>query len=283
MTYAHLLNTQAQVFYELNKTGPARVAIQAAINIRKDKLPETDPEIANSLANLGNVESAEENLDEALELFQEAAAIRQGVGDKAATMLGLSFLQIGRVHFHKREFKIAYEHYQRAETIFNKKIGRNRTYVADLHYAYGNLELAQEDFIAATRAYELCRRIIMDINPLHPLTSAACYKLACTEFKQEHHKKALNLLDKALNIAYIRSNGTMDGTCARIQWKRAEIILEDPFGGEQRREEAKKLKADVELAQTAIAEAMGVNLMLEDFEDEDREKSFDLLLPGYFR
>jgi tetratricopeptide (TPR) repeat protein len=199
-------------------------------------------------------------------------------------MLGLNYLQIGRVHFQKgkEHYSLAYDLYQKAEGIFNKRVGQNRSYIADLHFAYGNLEFAEEDFMAAARSYELCRRISMDYNPLHPLTSAACYKLACTAFEQNHHKKALNLLDRALEIADIRSNGTVDGTCARILWKKAEILLDDPLGN--RREDGHRLKNDVEFKHKEIAESLGIDARLEDLEEsEDKEKSFDLLVPGYFR
>jgi tetratricopeptide (TPR) repeat protein len=282
ITYAHLLNTRASAYYELNQLTPSREAIEAAIEIRQEVLQANDPEIAISLANLGNVEAAEGNLDEALSLFGDAAAIRERAGDSAATMLGLNYLQLGRVYFQKGDHAHAYDLYQRAEGIFNKRVGRNRSYTADLHYAYGNLEFAKGNFAVAARAYELCRRISMDYNPLHPLTSAACYKLACAEFEQNHHKKALNLLEKALEIADIRSCGTVDGTCARIMWKKAEVLLDEPVAN--RRDEGHRLTTEVELRQTEIAEKLGVDLRLDELEEgEDREKTFDLLVPGYFR
>jgi tetratricopeptide (TPR) repeat protein len=280
-TYAHLLNTRASAYYELNRIGPSREAIEAAIDIRRQVLPENDPEIAISLANLGNVEAAEGNLDDALVLFEQAAAIHERAGDSAATMLSLNYLQLGRVFSQKGDYGRAYELYQQSEGIFNKRVGRNRNYAADLQYAYGNLEFAQGNFLGAARAYELCRRISMDYNPLHPLTSAACYKLACAEFEQNHHK-ALNLLEKALDIADIRSCGTVDGTCARILWKKAEVLLDEPVA--TRRDEGHKLMTEVELKQTEIAEKLGVDLRIDELgEGEDRGKTFDMLVPGYFR
>ena len=284
LTYAHLLNTQGSAWYELNKLKPCRDAFTAAIAIREQRLSKDDPEVAISFANLGNVEAAKGNLDKALEWFEKAANIREHVGDKAATLLGLNYLQIGRVYFQKgqSDYGRAYDFYQRAEGIFNKRIGQNRTYVADLHYAYGNLEFAQKDFSAAARSYELCRRHSMDVNPLHPLTSAACYKSACAAFEQDHHKKALNLLKRALEIADIRSNGTVDGTCARILWKRAEILLDERLGDQ--REYAHKLMTEVELKHKEIAEKLGIDERLDDLEEnEDKERYFDLLVPGYFR
>ena len=284
LTYAHLLNTQGSAWYELNKLKLCRDAFEAAIAIREKLLSEDDPEVTISFANLGNVEAAEGNLDEALMWFGKAANIRERVGDKAATLLGLNYLQIGRAYFQKgrSDYSRAYDFYQRAEGIFNKRTGRNRNYVADLHYAYGNLEFAQKDFSAAARSYELCRRHNMDVNPLHPQMSAACYKLACAAFEQDQHKKALNLLRKALEIADIRSNSTIDGTCARILWKRAEILLDEPLGDQ--REYALRLMTDLEFKHKEIAEMLGIDERLEDLEEnEDKERYFDLLVPGYFR
>jgi tetratricopeptide (TPR) repeat protein len=282
LDYAHLLNTQGVVHYELNRLGPAREAIEIARDIRVEKLAQNDPEVAMTLANLGNIEAAEGNLDEALELFEQAAAIREKVGDTAASMLAMNFLMIGRVWFLKGDYLQAYELYQRSEAMFMKKVGQTRSLTASLHFAYGNLEFAQENFSAAARSYELCRRISMDYNPLHPLTAAACYKLACAAFEQNHHKKALNLLEKALDIADIKSNGTVDGTCARILWKRAEILLDDPLGN--RREEGHRLMTDVELRLTEIAEQLGIDLQLDKLQEgEDKEKTFDMLVPGHLR
>ena len=282
LDYAHLLNTASSAHYELNQLGPSREAIEIARDIRLEKLDQHQPEVAISLANLGNVEAAEGHLDDALQLFEQAAQIREHIGDSAAVMLALNYLQIGRVWFLKGDYTRAYRQYQKSEGVFMKKVGRNRNYTAHLFYAYGNLEFAQEDWAAAGRSYEYCRRISMDYNPLHPLTAAACYKLACTEFEQDHHKKALNFLEKALNIADVRSSGVVDGTIARILWKKAEILLDDPLAN--RREEGDKLRTDVEFRQREIAEQLGVDLQLEAGEEEqDREKTFDLLVPGYFR
>jgi len=284
LVYAHLLNTRATTYYERNLLKQSREAIEEALDIRRAKLDPMHPEVAISLANLGNVEAAEDNLDEALDYYREAAAIREHIGDAAATMLGLNYLQIGRVYFLQGDFNHAYDMYQKSEGIFNKRVGKNRSFTADLHYAYGNHSFAQGEYATAARSYELCRRISMDYNPLHPLTTAACYKLACTEFAQTHHKKALNMLDRALDIADIRSNGTIDGTCTRILWKKAEILLDDPVGG--RREEGKKLMTEVEIRQSEILEELGVALNLDECGGDDRarrEKSYDILVPGYFR
>lgn len=197
-------------------------------------------------------------------------------------MLALNYLQIGRVYFLQRDYTRAYIEYQRCEGVFLKKAGRNGWFLADLHYAYGNLEFAQADFISASKSYEKARRICMEFNPLHPLTAAVYYKMACAEFEQDHHLKALGLIEKAMNIAEMRSANTIDGTLARIIWKKAEIQLDDAATGGDKREVANESKNDMEMRQVDLADEMGVDLR--GFEDDaDREASFDLLVAGYYR
>jgi len=280
LVYAHLLNTAGNAYYELNKLGQSRESAEQALDIRRSLLHPNHAELANVLSNLGNVDSAEGRLDEALEKFNQAARIREYIGDAAAVLLALNYLQIGRVYFLQEDHTTAYKFYQKSEGIFMKKAGRNRNLTAHLHFAYGNLELAADEFVTASRSFEYSRRIIMDYNPLHPLCAAAYYKQACAEFEQNHHRKALGLLAKALDIADMRSANVVDGTVARILWKQAEVIMDDPLA--EGRDEADRLKIDLELRQREIAESLGVDLRGYD-RYEDREKSFDLLVPGYFR
>lgn len=170
-------------------------------------------------ANLGNVESAQGNLEEALELLTQAARIRENIGDDAAVMLALNYLQIGRVYFLKGEYTRAYIEYQRCEGVFLKKAGRNGWFLADLYYAYGNLEFAQKDFAQAGRSYERARRVCMDYNPLHPLTAAVYYKIACTEFEQDHHTSKSPFMvtdDPAQDVSFLCLSTFLSGNHSRI-------------------------------------------------------------------
>ncbi|KAJ9617240.1 hypothetical protein H2200_000961 [Cladophialophora chaetospira] len=282
LDYAHLLNTAGVTFYELNKLRRAREALERCLAIRTSLLPEGHIEIANTLSNLGNVETAENNLEAAMEVLEKSAVYRESLGDEAAMMLALSYLQIGRVLFLREDYPQSYAMYQKCEGVLNKKVGRNRLFTANLHYAYGNLEFAQQQYEQAAKSFEITRQISSDFNPMHPLTAAACYKLACTEFEQDHHKKALNYLSKALDIAELRGTmevDGMDGTVVRILFKRAEVLLDDPLGD---RTEGTQLMNDMLFRQKDVAEKLEVDLRGFDALD-DREKGFDLLVPGYFR
>jgi len=280
--YAHLMNTKGSTYYELNKCKQSREAHEIAGALRENLLGKEHAEYAISRSNLGNVESAQGRYDEALELLRESAGIRERIGDEAAVLLALNYLQIGRVHFLQGDLDEAYKEYQKCEGVLMKKAGRNSWFLADLYYAYGNREFALKEWTLAYKQYERARRICQDINPLHPLTAAVYYKMGCTDLEQDRHSKALGNLEKALNIAELRSPNVIDGTIARIQWKRAEVVLDDQTTGPDRRKEFQGVMDDMNLRQTSIAESMDVDLLGTDAEP-DRERSYDLLVAGYYR
>jgi tetratricopeptide (TPR) repeat protein len=282
LEYAHLLNTESTTYFEQNRLRQSREAALAAHAIREEKLSPDAADYAIVLANLGNIESAQGKYDEALTLLEQAAGIRYSIGDDAAVMLALNYLQIGRVYFLQGQHTMAYNSFQKCEGVFMKKAGRNSWFLADLHYAYGNLEFAQGDFVSAGKSYDRARRICMEQNPLHPLTAAVFYKLACTEREQDHHTKALGFIEKAMSIAEVRSPNIIDGTLARITWKKSQIMLEDLNTGPERRRQAEALKEDMESRQAHIAEALGIKLKTHE-DEEDKERSFDLLVAGYYR
>jgi hypothetical protein len=62
---------------------------------------------------------------------------------------------------------------------------------ASLQYAWGNLELRQANYDLASRAYDECLKNAQAETPIHPLTAAAYYKLACVEFEWRNYDNAL--------------------------------------------------------------------------------------------
>jgi tetratricopeptide (TPR) repeat protein len=285
LVYAHLLNTEGVTYYEQNRLQEAREALEACLAIRELHLSPTDVEMANVLSNLGNIETAEGSLDTALEYLKNSLLIREGLGSGAEILLALNYMQLGRVHFLGGHYTLAYYHYQKCEDTLNVPVwsherGRSkRFFMANLQYAYGNLDFVQGRFNSARKAFDQARQMSQEMTTVAPLTVAAYYKLGCIEFKHDHYKEALKYLSIALDIAEVRSPGVMDGTIARILWKKAEVMLEDPLADDG---SATQLMADIEISQKAIADELGVDVTVVGA-DGDREKSFDLLVPGYFR
>jgi tetratricopeptide (TPR) repeat protein len=283
LLYAHLVNTIGSAQFEQNLLKKSRANYLLAREIRERQLSDNDLQVAIVLANLGNVETAVGNYEEARDLLEQAARIREI--QREPLMLGLTFLQLGRVWFLKNEFDLARGMYSQADACFAKKGAEDPLYMANLNYAYGNLELerallskrtATTEYEQAIKYFSLCKDACDACAPCHPLAAANLYKLACTEWGLGHTRKALLYLEKANNLAEIRSPAEVDGTIARIWWKKAEILIEDPI----RREEGVKLKELVQDHHGNIVDTLGLDY---DADELFTDKAFDMLVPGYFR
>jgi hypothetical protein len=56
--------------------------------------------------------------------------------------------------------------------------------IHSVHYAYGNIDFAQGRWASAKRAYEASLRIGLATAPIHPITTAAFYRLGCVEHER---------------------------------------------------------------------------------------------------
>lgn len=277
VTYAHLLNTIGATNYENNKLKASRKAFETVYNIRLELFGPNELEIATILANIGNIESAEGNYDEAQDLFERAATIREKYsGQEESEMLGLTFMQLGRVAALRGDHNQAWKMYQKSEAYLLRKPGHNDAILAHLTYAYGNLEYDKKSYKNALRIYEECLTMCLRLWPLYHLTASTYYKLSCVEFALRHPERALMLLDKATNIAEAREPGEFNGGKARILRKKGEILSEDPI----KRAEGLDLMNKMEEQYAGIAEQLGLRV---EPEDVHTEEAFDLLVPGYFR
>lgn len=130
LLYAHLQNTAGACYMEENDLPRSREHMENVLEIRQRLLKASDPEVAISFANLGNVESAEGNYDKALDLFQRAARIYTELGDSQVLFLALSWIQIGRVYFLQGLLDDAYKEFMRSENLLLRTGGPNKHYLA---------------------------------------------------------------------------------------------------------------------------------------------------------
>lgn len=79
---------------------------------------------------MGNVESASENLDEAMTYFNRAVEIREGIGDDAASQLALTYLCIARVYYLQEDFEEASAKLAQSEALFVRTDGSNTQFMA---------------------------------------------------------------------------------------------------------------------------------------------------------
>ena len=97
-------------------------------------------------------------------------------------------------------------------------------------------------------------------------------------------------LNKARNIAELRSPARDDGTIARILWKIANILRNNPAGTTLAQgQEAEQLLARAYKARSALQASGEAGEPRDQFnqeamtEKEEEEVSFELLVPGLYR
>ncbi|KUJ15903.1 uncharacterized protein LY89DRAFT_719586 [Mollisia scopiformis] len=167
---------------------------------------------------LGNLESADGHLDEALSLYAEADEDRRQEQLAQPWREGLAAMTLGRAYFLKGEFETALEKFSEAESIFNKDY-QGSTWMAYLTYAHGNVELARDNLTEAKTKYIQSQDCWTRSAPSHLGLSACYYKLGCIEFRQQEYLHALKYFRKALRIAKFQAQGDQ----ARILRKQAEV------------------------------------------------------------
>ncbi|KAL8418928.1 hypothetical protein RB594_002222 [Gaeumannomyces avenae] len=272
--YAHLLNTKGCCSFELNQLGQCRSLWEEALEIRrswaKGGATDAQEELANTLNNYGILESAEGGHDKALGFFDQAKAIRRGLGEGAVVPLGVSHMTTGRAYFLKGLPTEALFHYKLAEDIFLAKFGPEGHFMAHLNFAYGNLKLASHEHQEEMQFYTRAREILEKNSELHLLLAATLYKIACLEVIAGDRERALETLDKGLSIA---EKQQADADVARIKVKKATLLKN---GSEENKGDAAGLWKEVEKAMSKVS---GNMLELEDNSEED----WDLWVCAYWR
>jgi tetratricopeptide (TPR) repeat protein len=83
---------------------------------------------------MGNIESASNNFDEAMEYFKRAIAIRvddvNNKDDTAAILLAVSYLCVSRVHFLKEDYETSLNMCAQSEALFFRTSGANAQFMA---------------------------------------------------------------------------------------------------------------------------------------------------------
>lgn len=172
----------------------------------------------------------------------------------------------------------------KAELIFSRTIGADKGMMAHVNYVQGNIQFKEKNWELAQRSFQSCLNTALAETPLHPITAAAYYSIACVEFVQGHYENAKAYLDKAKAIAQLRTPTRDDGVIARILWKTACVLESNVYG--QYAADAADLRQRAEVAQqTLLNDGEGGEIpLIEDITDKKREEdSYDALVPLFFR
>lgn len=123
LVYAHLCNSAAVIYFELNDLKKCEIKNDIAFQIRERLLPKYDLELANCYHNQGLLEGARGRQDESLAFLDLAEQARIKAGEEALTSLGLGNLISGRALFLKSQFREASERYEKAGQLFASTLG----------------------------------------------------------------------------------------------------------------------------------------------------------------
>ncbi|KAH8752637.1 P-loop containing nucleoside triphosphate hydrolase protein [Hyaloscypha finlandica] len=284
LLYADLRDTAGTRFFNLNRLSDCHKAWDESLTIRKSLLSYDSPELAAIYHNLGNLELARGNPEDSLLYFNRAILIWKDGGDETAQQLALSYLCVGRVYMLQGKLANALKMTSQSESLFTGTTEINQVVImASIHYAHGNIHFRQQNLAAALHNYDSCLKISLANIPIHPMTSAAYYSIACVELEQKNTEAAKGWLKKALSIAELRSPNRDDGPIARILWTLAKVL--DSEGRHQEEAEELRSRAAVAAQELTFAGAVGVIPVLDNnYSDRDVEKdSYDALVPLFYR
>jgi tetratricopeptide (TPR) repeat protein len=123
LVYAHLCNSAAVIFFEMNELKKCQEMNDIAYSIRSKLLPENDLDLANCYHNLGQLAGSRGDYDASMAYLAKAEKARISAGEEAIISLGLGHLIYGRAQFNKMEYQGATERYGLAEKIFARTLG----------------------------------------------------------------------------------------------------------------------------------------------------------------
>ena len=118
---------------------------QKALEIRKQVLGESHPDVALSYNNIGVVYDAQGYYDRALEYHQQSLEIRKQVLGESHPDVALSYNNIGVVYYAQGDYDRALEYYQKSLEITLKIFGKNHPYVALLYTNIGSVYTKLQD------------------------------------------------------------------------------------------------------------------------------------------
>ncbi|KAL2064599.1 hypothetical protein VTL71DRAFT_3736 [Oculimacula yallundae] len=286
MVYAELLLIDGCHHYDMNELVDCRKSWERSLRVREKILVATDEKLAAIYNNLGNLELAMGNMEEAEEHYNQSMKLWLLGGDKTAEQLAITYLCQARFHMLKRDFKEAMRYTSLSESLIVRTSGADQQSMASVHYSYGNIYLLERNLDAAQRCYDACLKVALPNMPLHPLTAAAWFSLGVTQREKQNYELSYYLFEKAKTISQLRSPIFTDGSTARILWHMAKVIDSDKTRTVGTPEEAKDLRRQAEMAKVQIlAKGQGREVLPSEDENPERreEVSYDVLLPLFFR
>lgn len=186
LSFARRLNNLAALLNTLGKSDSAYRLFKQATDIRRIHLDSGDPELADSLYNLGNAAVDVAREDEAMQLHKEALTLRESIGtleDIVCSLHSIAFL-----HETKNEYEEALKY---AETALARAKG-TEAYVGACFYL-AELYNANEHYAEAEPLYTaIMARIEQETGRGHSAYVTVATRLANTLAGMEKYEESLD-------------------------------------------------------------------------------------------
>ncbi|KAK2795921.1 hypothetical protein FQN51_009579 [Onygenales sp. PD_10] len=279
LIYAHLCNSAGVIYYDQNDLKRCKASFEQCLRIREKKLPADDPELATIHSNIGSLMASLGEYDSSLSYLNKSDEARRSNARDTAIADAVFQSTYGWVLLRKGDYGLARARYDLSQELYSDTPGIEvlRAYLV---HEYGNLEVALGNNQKAKDYYELGLGLVQELCPWHLLTGTFYYKLAVVQAALGEYNLALENIEKSLEIAKATK---LDGVEARILWRRATIIEEDPSSSLKSKVESLKEKA------TSMKQSVEKKLGLTDMKFfssvlvDSEEKEYNRLVPSFFQ
>jgi TonB family protein len=136
------------------KFADALAAVKRALEIRERLLPRTDPRVAESLGQLGDLYMATSDHDNAQKTFERLLAIQEERFGANDVNLAFVFDRLAVLHYQHGKPAAAEEFYQRALAVREKAFGPENVEVAETLYALGQFYRIRRQYDRAFASYK---------------------------------------------------------------------------------------------------------------------------------
>jgi TonB family protein len=150
---SELTKSLVQLFKE-DKFDEALRLAKRALEIRERLLPRTDPRVATSLANLGDLYMAKRDYDDARKTFERLSQMQEEQFGPNDVKLASTFDRLAALYYLDRKPEKADELYQRALAAREKAFGPENVQVADTLYAMAQFYRFRREYKRALASYK---------------------------------------------------------------------------------------------------------------------------------
>jgi tetratricopeptide (TPR) repeat protein len=195
-------NNLGLAYKEAGGLDNALLFLNRALAIRKTKLGEKHPDVAESLNNIGLVYYRQRNHDRALACFQEALAILCPVpGDGGGSRLFEVYNNMGLAFDGKGDPDAALYYYQQALEMERADGGVENLDTASIYNNLGGAWYGRGDYEKALAAYHRALDVRMALlGDRHPLIAETCNNIGLVHGDRGDYEAALGYYRQALDI-----------------------------------------------------------------------------------